>query len=322
MRSSGSCSSRAARATTPALVGRLRDRALGADRGARSRSRASSATAIRSSTSDTLVVGGLPVRRDRRHAPGAARGAPRGRARLAVCNVVDASMAREADAVALHARRPRDRRRVDEDGARPDRRARGARAAPRPGARHDDRDRGRRRRSTGSPRSPELVRRSSKGADARARRGRAASTARDDFFFIGRHVGYPVALEGALKLKELSYLHAEGYPAGELKHGPIALIEPGTVVVAVITDRPARQGGEQHRRGARRAARASSSARRRRRGGRRPRRLVALRSRTPTPLPSPVLAIVPLQLLAYHLARLADLNVDRPRNLAKTVTVE
>ena len=57
-----------------------------------------------------------------------------------------------------------------------------------------------------------------------------------DFFFIGRHVGYPVALEGALKLKELSYLHAEGYAAGELKHGPIALIEPGTVVVAIVTD--------------------------------------------------------------------------------------
>ena len=56
-----------------------------------------------------------------------------------------------------------------------------------------------------------------------------------DFFFLGRHVGYPVALEGALKLKELSYLRAEGYPAGELKHGPIALIEPGTVVVGVAT---------------------------------------------------------------------------------------
>jgi len=56
-----------------------------------------------------------------------------------------------------------------------------------------------------------------------------------DFFFLGRNVGYPVALEGALKLKELSYLHAEGYPAGELKHGPIALIEPGTVVVGIAT---------------------------------------------------------------------------------------
>ena len=59
-----------------------------------------------------------------------------------------------------------------------------------------------------------------------------------DFFFLGRHVGYPVALEGALKLKELAYLRAEGYPAGELKHGPIALIEPGTVVVGIATRNP------------------------------------------------------------------------------------
>ena len=59
-----------------------------------------------------------------------------------------------------------------------------------------------------------------------------------DFFFLGRHVGFPVALEGALKLKELAYLRAEGYPAGELKHGPIALIEPGTVVVGIATRNP------------------------------------------------------------------------------------
>src|SRR6202044_1202259 len=56
-----------------------------------------------------------------------------------------------------------------------------------------------------------------------------------DFFFLGRHVGFPMGLEGALKLKELAYLRAEGYPAGELKHGPIALIEPGTVVVGIAT---------------------------------------------------------------------------------------
>jgi glutamine---fructose-6-phosphate transaminase (isomerizing) len=143
-----------------------------------------------------------------------------------------------------------------------------------------------------------------------------------DFFFIGRHVGYPVALEGALKLKELSYLHAEGYAAGELKHGPIALIEPGTVVVAVVTDDVLRDKvlsnvAEVKSRGAsvvllhrdddeEAAALADWS----------------LRVPSSDPLSSPVLAIVPLQLLAYHLARLRDLNVDRPRNLAKTVTVE
>ena len=74
---------------------------------------------------------------------------------------------------------------------------------------------------------------------SRAKRGRRGRRRRfaeaRDFFFLGRHVGFPVALEGALKLKEISYLRAEGYPAGELKHGPIALIEPGTVVVAVAT---------------------------------------------------------------------------------------
>jgi len=143
-----------------------------------------------------------------------------------------------------------------------------------------------------------------------------------DFFFIGRHVGYPVALEGALKLKELSYLHAEGYPAGELKHGPIALIEPGTVVVAVVTDDALRdkvlsnvaevksRGASVvvlHREGDEEAAALGDWS---------------LRIPAADPLSSPVLAIVPLQLLAYHLARLRNLNVDRPRNLAKTVTVE
>ncbi len=83
-----------------------------------------------------------------------------------------------------------------------------------------------------------------------------------DFFFLGRHAGYPTALEGALKLKEISYLHAEGYPGGELKHGPLAVIEPGCVVVAVATESAAagedaleRRGGQgpgRHRRHARR----------------------------------------------------------------------
>ena len=72
-----------------------------------------------------------------------------------------------------------------------------------------------------------------------------------DFFFLGRHVGFPMALEGALKLKELAYLRAEGYPAGELKHGPIALIEPGTVVVGIATrNRLSEKLLVQHRRGA------------------------------------------------------------------------
>ena len=143
-----------------------------------------------------------------------------------------------------------------------------------------------------------------------------------DFFFIGRHVGYPVALEGALKLKELSYLHAEGYPAGELKHGPIALVEPGTVVVAIVTDDVLRDKvlsnvAEVKSRGA-------SVVMVHRDDDDEAAALGDWSFGVPgtEALSSPVLAIVPLQLLAYHLARLRGLNVDRPRNLAKTVTVE
>jgi len=143
-----------------------------------------------------------------------------------------------------------------------------------------------------------------------------------DFFFIGRHVGFPVALEGALKLKELSYLHAEGYPAGELKHGPIALIEPGTVVVAVITDDALRDKVLSNV--AEVKARGASVVVLHREDDDEAAALGDWSLRIPptAPLTSPVLAIVPLQLLAYHLARLRGLNVDRPRNLAKTVTVE
>jgi glucosamine--fructose-6-phosphate aminotransferase (isomerizing) len=143
-----------------------------------------------------------------------------------------------------------------------------------------------------------------------------------DFFFLGRHMGFPVALEGALKLKELSYLHAEGYPAGELKHGPIALIEPGTVVVAVVTDEELRDKllsnvAEVVARGAsvvvvHREDDAEAAAL----GD------WAISVPCASGLSSAVLSIVPLQLLAYHLAKLRGLDVDRPRNLAKTVTVE
>jgi len=143
-----------------------------------------------------------------------------------------------------------------------------------------------------------------------------------DFFFLGRHVGFPVALEGALKLKELSYLRAEGYPAGELKHGPIALIEPGTVVVAVATRNPLWEKmlsnvAEVRSRGAtvvllaedgdEETAAAADHV---------------LWVPATDPLLSPVVGVVPLQQLAYRLARLHGHDPDRPRNLAKTVTVE
>ncbi len=143
-----------------------------------------------------------------------------------------------------------------------------------------------------------------------------------DFFFIGRHVGFPVALEGALKLKEISYLRAEGYPAGELKHGPIALIEPGTVVVAVATrtrlwDKLMANIAEVKARGASVIAVANH-------GDRETADAVdqVLWVPTANPLFAPIVDVVPLQLLAYHLAKIHGHDVDHPRNLAKTVTVE
>ena len=143
-----------------------------------------------------------------------------------------------------------------------------------------------------------------------------------DFFFLGRHVGYPMALEGALKLKELAYLRAEGYPAGELKHGPIALIEPGTVVVGVATrnrlfEKFLSNIAEVHSRGATVVLVAED--------GDTEAAAVAdfvLWVPPTDPLLSPVVGVVPLQQLAYRLALLHGNDVDRPRNLAKTVTVE
>jgi glucosamine--fructose-6-phosphate aminotransferase (isomerizing) len=143
-----------------------------------------------------------------------------------------------------------------------------------------------------------------------------------DFFFLGRHVGFPMALEGALKLKELAYLRAEGYPAGELKHGPIALIEPGTVVVGIATrtrlwEKLLSNIAEVHSRGATVVLVADD--------GDEEAAAVAdhvLWVPPCQPLLSPVVGVVPLQQLAYRLARLHGHDVDRPRNLAKTVTVE
>ena len=143
-----------------------------------------------------------------------------------------------------------------------------------------------------------------------------------DFFFLGRHVGFPVALEGALKLKELAYLRAEGYPAGELKHGPIALIEPGTVVVGIATRTPLWEKmlsnvSEVRSRGATVVLLAED--------GDEESEAAAdhvLWVPPTDPLLAPVVGVVPLQQLAYRLARLHGHDPDRPRNLAKTVTVE
>jgi len=143
-----------------------------------------------------------------------------------------------------------------------------------------------------------------------------------DILFIGRHTGYPSALEGALKLKEISYIHAEGYPAGELKHGPIALIEPGVPVVAVATEchvypKILSNIQEVKARGAEVLAIASEGDTEIHRYADH----VIEVPRTPELL-SPVVVSVPLQLLAYRIAKLRGCDVDQPRNLAKSVTVE
>jgi len=164
-------------------------------------------------------------------------------------------------------------------------------------------------------------------ADVLAREDAVASIARElaatrDYFFLGRGVGFPTALEGALKLKEITYVHAEGYPGGELKHGPLALIEPGVVVVAILTDDALKEKllsniAEVKSRGATVLSVAHDGS-----------LDVAAVSDYVIWVPateallSPLVDAVALQQFAYHVARGRGLNVDRPRNLAKTVTVE
>ncbi len=143
-----------------------------------------------------------------------------------------------------------------------------------------------------------------------------------NFLYLGRGLNFPVALEGALKLKEISYIHAEGYPAAEMKHGPIALIDEDMPIVVIAT----RKGNYQKV--------LSNIQEVKSRGG----RLIAIVTQGDTIVSSiadycieiptsmqhftPLLSIIPLQLLSYHIALLRGCNVDQPRNLAKSVTVE
>ncbi|MFK8185324.1 MAG: glutamine--fructose-6-phosphate transaminase (isomerizing) [Phormidesmis sp.] len=143
-----------------------------------------------------------------------------------------------------------------------------------------------------------------------------------DFIFVGRGINYPIALEGALKLKEISYIHAEGYPAGEMKHGPIALLDEKVPVVAIATK------GTVYEKVLSNAQEAKA----------RDAQLIGVvpmndadaeetfDALLPVPdvdeLLSPVLTVVPVQLLSYHIAARRGLDVDQPRNLAKSVTVE
>jgi glucosamine--fructose-6-phosphate aminotransferase (isomerizing) len=142
------------------------------------------------------------------------------------------------------------------------------------------------------------------------------------FLYLGRHIGLPVALEGALKLKEISYIPTDAYSAGEMKHGPIALLEEGTPVVVVATnihvyDKIVSNIQETRARGAHVIAIATEGNEDIQHHA----DDVIYVPSTPAFLQA-ALAVLPLQLLAYRIARLRGLNVDQPRNLAKTVTVE
>ena len=149
---------------------------------------------------------------------------------------------------------------------------------------------------------------------------------RSDFLFLGRGINYPIALEGALKLKEISYIHAEGYPAGEMKHGPIALIDEMMPVVAIAPNDHVFEkmiGNVQEakaRGGSVIALTTEGDARMAAVLDRHPDVIVPLPATTP--LLTPVVMTVPLQLLAYHIAVRRGCDVDQPRNLAKSVTVE
>ena len=148
-----------------------------------------------------------------------------------------------------------------------------------------------------------------------------------DFLYLGRGINYPIALEGALKLKEISYIHAEGYPAGEMKHGPIALIDEDLPVVAVAADDGVFEKvlgniQEAKARGARMIVVTNASKAGAFDGLLDPKRDVVLTVPDAHPLLLPILLVVPLQLLAYHVAICRGADVDQPRNLAKSVTVE
>ena len=145
---------------------------------------------------------------------------------------------------------------------------------------------------------------------------------RENWLFLGRGYQYPIALEGALKLKEISYIHAEGMPAAEMKHGPIALINDGMPVVFVATeglqyDKVISNIEEVRARGGQVIAVATEGDTQIQRYSDH----VIYIPHAPEPL-QPLLSVVPLQLLAYHAACRRGCNVDKPRNLAKSVTVE
>ena len=174
-------------------------------------------------------------------------------------------------------------------------------------------------------RLPQLIEQTIKASEPIERIAERFS-ARRDFLFVGRGINYPIALEGALKLKELSYIHAEGYPAGEMKHGPIALIDETMPVVALAPDDHVfeKMLGNVQEAKARGAAVLAVTTE----GDDRMRAVLdedtdfSLSTPAASRLLTPVVLTVPMQLLAYHIAVRLGCDVDQPRNLAKSVTVE
>jgi glucosamine--fructose-6-phosphate aminotransferase (isomerizing) len=264
-----------------------------------------------------------PVRRDDGHADG---GAARPRAEGQGAGDLQHQRLDHPAGVrrgALHLRRSGDRGRLDEGVPDPDRRDVRDRALPGAGAgdqvrRRDHRDR---RRPGGDPAAVAKVLESVEPVRQLARDLKDARSV----LFIGRHVGYPVALEGALKLKELAYMHAEGFAAGELKHGPIALIEPGLPVFVVVPpkgrdvlhDKMVSNIQEIRARGARTIVLVEEGDH-----SVDPYADHVIRLPKVPTLLQPLVATVPLQVFSCEMATAKGHDVDQPRNLAKSVTVE
>ena len=245
---------------------------------------------------------------------------------LAICNVVGSMATREARRHDLHARRPRDWRRVDQGVHDAARRAVSLRAEALRSARHAVSEAERCEHIAALDAAAAGPRRHAQDRRRQIEEIAAKFHNRSDFLYLGRGINYPIALEGALKLKEISYIHAEGYPAGEMKHGPIALIDEQMPVVALATHDHVfekMQGNIQEAKA---------------RGG----SIIAITTKGDTTLEGvarrkataliavpathrllmPVVISLPLQLLSYYIAVRRGCDVDQPRNLAKSVTVE
>ena len=307
------------------LLARGADRQV-PDRGAspacRSRSTTAPSTATATRSSPTGCWRWASRSRARRRTPSRPwrRPASAARACSPICNVARQPGDPDQRGGDLHPRRPGDRRRLDQGVHHPARGPLPARPLPAPGASVGKLERHYLDDLTRLPQAVDEVIRL--GRSSTWTSWPASTTGPQNFLYLGRGINYPIALEGALKLKEISYIHAEGYPAGEMKHGPIALIDENLPVVAIAT-------------GDRSSEKTKSNMQEvKARDG----IVIALTDRDPeelggvadevievpsvSPLLQPIVNVVPLQLLAYFIGVRRGADVDQPRNLAKSVTVE